>query len=98
MTLGWARRLANLSSPPSLTSLRRRVTHKKPRGLQHNFFEDGRSLAKRMCRAEAVIGALDEPERADSLRQGMKMLRLRAVNSLVARPMNNQPRDSDLPR
>src|ERR1700716_2244424 len=98
MTLGWARRCANLSSPLSLTSLRRRVTHKKPGRLEHDFFENARSLAKRMCRAEAVIRAFDEPERAVSLRHRVKMLRFRAGHSLVASPMNYQPRDSDPPR
>src|SRR6266550_713405 len=98
MTLGWARRCANLSSPPSLTSLRRRVTHKKPGRLEHAFFENGRGLAKRMCRAEAVIRGFDEPERAVPLRHRVKMLRLRAGHCLIASPMNYQPRDSDLPR
>src|SRR4029077_6021288 len=98
MTLGWARRCANLSSPPSLTSLRRRVTHKKLGRLQHDFLENGRSLAKRMSRAEAVTRALDEPERAHSPRQRVKMLRRRAGHFLVPSPMNYQPWDSDLPR
>src|SRR6266404_113579 len=98
MTLGWARRCANLSSPPSFTSLRDRVAEKELCGLQHDFFENGRSFAKRMCRAEAVIRAFDEPERAVPLRHRVKMLRLRAGHCLVASPMNYQPRDSDLPR
>src|ERR1700682_6217249 len=93
--LGWARRRANLSSPPSLTLLRGRVADEELCGLQHDLFQSAWDFAQRMRSVETVVRALDEPERADALRQRVEMLRFGTGHGLVASSMNNQPRHFD---